>query len=591
MMMKYFKKTAARKLASGREAAANSPMGKKLKSELLRMTAIMVILIGLGIYAHEFVIEGVMAKAALNLSIFAIFGVAAGIAFRNVLSLRNEVVALQALQVDYGERAKRPKDPYARPAVVFREPELLGQGYRLIAEELGKQETIEIGAGTVQTLLHDVDQRINDRKSTLLYFSGLMVFLGLLGAFMGLMKTVHSVSELIGAMDVSGAAGADSFGKMIEGMKAPLNGMSVGFSSSLFGLMTSMVLGALERCMTSAMKTLRNEFEHWLSNLAALEANQSDAVGQPTRDYASVRKALDAGAGEMAELRSAIVGLARGAESNRAEIAGLTGAVTALAGVVGELADPRPLLSPMTEAVADLAHSQSDMLAQVHGLYEDAEADRAHIRATLAALSALIERSAALDGDEIHRQLDTLISLTSEPPYRLEAEPRALAVPVPTSALGRLVARFAGWLGLSPLRAARRSLHEARALRFEVREGLAANRRATRELAAKLDRRLQRMAVAGARGRDAMARLDARAKAQQAAIQSLASAFAPSDAGTDGAAGKDTATLSGDARSQMERLRRRLGTRFEEPAPPNLSQNNPAAAPDAHLPTSQRGAI
>src|SRR5690606_8041845 len=126
---------------------------------------------------------------------------------------------------------------------------------------------------TVQMLLHDVDARINDRKSTIMYFSGLMVFLGLLGAFMGLMKTVHSVSDLIGGMDLSGASGTDGMAKMIEGMKAPLNGMSVGFSSSLFGLMTSMVLGALERCMTSAMKALRNEFEHWLSNVAALEGN------------------------------------------------------------------------------------------------------------------------------------------------------------------------------------------------------------------------------------------------------------------------------------------------------------------------------
>ncbi len=574
-------------------------MGKKLQSELLKMTAIMVILVGLGIYAHEFVIEGIMAKAALNLSIFAIFGVAAGIAFRNVMSLRNEVVALQALQVDYGERAKRPKDPYARPAVVFREPELLGQGYRLIAEELGKQDNLEIGAATVQTLLHDVDQRINDRKSTLLYFSGLMVFLGLLGAFMGLMKTVHSVSELIGAMDISGKGGTDSFGKMIEGMKAPLNGMSVGFSSSLFGLMTSMVLGALERCMTSAMKTLRNEFEHWLSNLAALEAHQGDTASQPTRDFAIVRKVLDSGVSEMAELRSAIVGLARGAEYNRTEIAGLTEAVSSLTGVVGELADPRPLLRPMTDAVADLAHNQSDILVQVRALYEDAEVDRAHIRATLSALSALIERSAALDGDEIHRQLDTLITLTAEPSYRAEAEPRALPVRVPTSALGRLFARFTGWLGLSSQRTVRRSLHEARALRFEVREGLAANRRATRELSAKLERRMQRMAIAGARSREAMARLDARGQAQQAAIQSLAGAFGAATGAANGAAkdrpGAENAERLGDARSQMERLRRQLGTRFENTAAQDAALHQPAtesAAPlSTSLPTGQRGAI
>ena len=195
------------------------------------MTAIMLVLVGLGIYAHEFVIAGIMAKAALNLSIFALFGVAALLGFRSVTSLKNEVVALKALQIDYGARSRRPKDPYAKPAVVFKEPMLLGAGYRLITEELGKQDDLQISNSTVQALVHDVDARINDRKSTLLYFSGLMVFLGLLGAFMGLMKTVHSVSDLIGSMDMSGKGGTDAFGKMIEGMKAPLNGMSVGFSS------------------------------------------------------------------------------------------------------------------------------------------------------------------------------------------------------------------------------------------------------------------------------------------------------------------------------------------------------------------------
>ncbi|MBX9885750.1 MAG: hypothetical protein K2X68_12345 [Novosphingobium sp.] len=551
-------------------------MEKKLRAELIKMAVIMTVLIGLGIYAHEFVIDGIKAKMALNLSIFAIFGVAAGIAFRSVLSLRNEVVALHALQVDYGERAKRPRDPYARPAVVFHEPELLGQGYRLIAEELGKQDNLEISADTVQTLLHDVDQRINDRKSTILYFSGLMVFLGLLGAFMGLMKTVHSVSDLIGAMDLNG--GSDSFGKMIEGMKAPLNGMSVGFSSSLFGLMTSMVLGALERCMTSAMKTLRNEFEHWLSNLAQLESGQGETATSASRDFGSVRRAIEAGAAELAELRAAIIGLAHGAEANKAEIAGLTGAVGGLADVVADLSDPRQIMRPVVGAVAELADNQSAMLAQLTALHEDAAADRAHIRATLAALGVLAERSAALDGDEIHRQLDSLITLAGEvqPAPRFAPEP-VTALP-PPSALARLAARLAAWLGLSPRRAARRQLAEARRLRRDMQHGLAANRRAMRELGARIDRRLERLAVASAHHRDAIARLDMRGADHRASFETFAAAF-------EAGALPDAETIGlGDARTEMERLRRRLGMRFEDPAP-DLPTGDDATS------TPQRGAM
>ncbi len=548
-------------------ATGTTAVERKLRAELLKMTVIMAVLSGLGIYAHQFVIDGVEAKLALNLSIFAIFGVAAGIAFRNVLSLRNEVVALRALQVDYGERAKRPRDPYAQPAVVFSEPELLGLGYRLIAEELGKQDHLEIGADTVQTLLHDVDLRINDRKSTILYFSGLMVFLGLLGAFMGLMKTVHSVSDLIGAMDVSGSAGADSFGKMIDGMKAPLNGMSVGFSSSLFGLMTSMVLGALERCMTSAMKTLRNEFEHWLSNLAQLEAGQTEASASPSRDFGAVRRAIEAGAAELAELRAAIIGLAHGAQANKQEIAGLASAIGSLKDGVAALSDPRQLLRPVSDAVAQLAHNQSDMLAQITALHEDAAADRAHIRATLAALGVLAERSAALDGDEIHRQLDSLITLSGEAQHRRHAAPAAAEPLSPPSAL----ARIGGWLGLSP----RRRFGDAGGLRHDVQAGLAANRRAMRALAARLDRRLERLAVASAHHRDAIARLELRSAEHRAAFETFAAAAAlPPDAAS---------VQLGDARLEMERLRRRLGMRFEHPAP-ELPAGGEA------IPNAQRGA-
>ncbi len=547
-------------------ATGTSAVERKLRAEFLKMTVIIAVLAGLGIYAHEFVIDGVKAKLALNLSIFAIFGVAAGIAFRNVLSLRNEVVALRALQVDYGERAKRPRDPYAQPAVVFSEPELLGLGYRLIAEELGKQDHLEIGADTVQTLLHDVDLRINDRKSTILYFSGLMVFLGLLGAFMGLMKTVHSVSDLIGAMDVSGSAGTDSFGKMIEGMKAPLNGMSVGFSSSLFGLMTSMVLGALERCMTSAMKALRNEFEHWLSNLAQLEAGQNEASASPSRDFGAVRRAIEAGAAELAELRAAITGLAQGAQANKQEIAGLAGAIGALKDAVAGLSDPRQLLRPVSDAVAQLAHNQSDMLAQITALHEDAAADRAHIRATLAALGVLAERSAVLDGEEIHRQLDRLITLSGEAQHRPHAAPAAAEPLPPPSAL----ARIGGWLGLSP----RRQFGDARGLRQDVQAGLAANRRAMRALAARLDRRLERLAVASAHHRDAIARLELRSAEHRAAFETFAAAALPPDAAS---------VQLGDARLEMERLRRRLGMRFEHSA-----QDLPAAG--EAIPNAQRGA-
>lgn len=413
-------------------------MEKKIRSELMKMTAIMVVLVGLGIYAHEFVIAGIQAKAALNLSIFATFGLAAWLAFRHVLKLKNEVIALDALKVDYGARSRRPLDPYKQPAIVFHEPELLGQGYRMITEELGKQDSLHLSNSTVQLLLHDVDQRINDRKSTIMYFSGLMVFLGLLGAFMGLMKTVHSVGDLIGSMDVSGAGGADSFGKLIEGMKGPLNGMSVGFSSSLFGLMTSMVLGALERFMTSAMKTLRNEFEHWLSNIAELEGNNEQSVGSGNKaEIAGVTKALVQGSRQLDELRHAIESGASAGDESRRAVAALAVEVETLGRHVGKMADPAPLLAPLVATVGQLAQGQATVLARVEAMLQTAERDRLAMAAMLESMIGQAATRPPLDAPTLHAQLERLIALQSE---IAERPPVVVGVPaeegVPANAAG-----------------------------------------------------------------------------------------------------------------------------------------------------------
>ncbi|MGK2910813.1 MAG: hypothetical protein ACSLE1_13585 [Sphingobium sp.] len=547
-------------------------MEQKIRSELLKMTAVMLVLLGLGIYAHEFVIAGIKAKVALNLSIFAVFGLAAGIAFRHVLNLKNEVQALKALKVDYGDRSRRPMDPYKHPAIVFQEPELLGQGYRLITEELGKQDQLQISNSTVQVLLHDVDQRINDRKSTLIYFSGLMVFLGLLGAFMGLMKTVHSVGDLIGGMDVSGAAGTDSFGKLIEGMKAPLNGMSVGFSSSLFGLMTSMVLGALERFMTSAMKTLRNEFEHWLSNLAALENPNGETAGRTNTDFTGVVRALELGGKQLHELRDAVAGGAHINAGAQRSIADMANAVTTLSQSVQQVTDPTPLLQPIADVVAELARNQSLMVNQFQGLFDMAERDRVAIRHMLDGMNAGIDRQGRLDGPQLHDQLDRMVALQSEL-LAFSADAPMISGPMiapPEERRGWLASFFA----TSPSALARR---ERKKLRADVREVALTQRKFARSVEEALERSMGKMEAGRRSDHAMMADMIAQNERNQARLTALLDKLAVLEEGVQGDH-ELTAELHG-ARLEMDVLRRRM----------NLSQEQTAtAAPSADAETNRK---
>lgn len=549
-------------------------MERKVRAELYKMSAIMLVLVGLGIYARDFVIAGIEAKVALNSSIFAIFGLAAALAFRHVLALRNEIVALRALQVDYGARSRRQSDPLARPAVVFSEPELLGQGYRLITEELGRQDDLHLANSDVQALLHDVDQRINDRKSTILYFSGLMVFLGLLGAFMGLMKTVHAVSDLISSMDLSGNAGADSFGKMIEGMKAPLAGMSVGFSSSLFGLMTSMVLGALERCMTSALKTLRNEFEHWLSHITELESGHGESAGSGARaELAVVARVLESGAGHLREMRGAIDAANRLQEANHAAIRQLADATATLAATVAELNDPDRFMRPVAEAMGDLARHQVEVLGQFRGLYVEAQADRGHIRAMLDAIDARLTRSEMLDGAELHRQLDRIIAVQADmaerdPPPVIVLAGRERAGTV--ARVPRVLRALLGWMRImlgDPI-AARR---EARRLRREIRLAMAGTRRAVRQESLVVALRLDKIEATRKADRAALARMEAAQAAQLTRLDRIV----PDDADTPATA------RFGDARAALERLRTSLDA-IEEPDPAPRRPDAPTRRDGTH---------
>ncbi len=384
-------------------------MEKKIRAELLRMSATMLVLLGLGVYAHEFVIAGIMAKVALNLTIFGAFFLAAFIAFRTVFSLKNEVLAMTALQIDYGKRARQTADVYALPAVVFHEPELLGQGYRLITEELGNQDHLQIPSGTIQSIVTSIDTRINERKSTMLYFSGLMVFLGLLGAFMGLMKTVHSVGDLISSMGdamtvVATPGGPDPFARLIDGMKAPLEGMSVGFSSSLFGLTTSIALGALERFMTGACKELRNEFESWMTNLALLEGSTPDLSAPANIDVNErIVHMLELNARQFQEMRDQLAHGNRVAGATQQAVADLGGAVTSMIDTVGKASDPRPLIEPLAAILRDLAAHQGGLVDHVRTLSETSAAGRDSLHGALARMTAGAEAIEMMRSDMSER--------------------------------------------------------------------------------------------------------------------------------------------------------------------------------------------
>jgi hypothetical protein len=112
--------------------------------------------------------------------------------------------------------------------------------------------------------------------------TGLLVFLGLLGTFWGLLQTISSVGATIQSLDVGSGDAAVIFEDLKAGLEAPLGGMGTAFSSSLFGLAGSLILGFLDLQAGQAQNMFYNDLEDWLSTVTDLDPEILDTRGEIT---------------------------------------------------------------------------------------------------------------------------------------------------------------------------------------------------------------------------------------------------------------------------------------------------------------------
>jgi len=143
-----------------------------------------------------------------------------------------------------------------------------------MARMLGRRQSgrVSLSATSLQTLLDGIASRLDETRETSRYLIGVLVFLGLLGTFYGLLETVRSVGGVIGALNVGASDIARAFADLKTGLESPLHGMSTAFSSSLFGLAGSLVLGFLDLQAGQAQNRFYNDLEEWLSTYTRLSS-------------------------------------------------------------------------------------------------------------------------------------------------------------------------------------------------------------------------------------------------------------------------------------------------------------------------------
>jgi hypothetical protein len=132
-------------------------------------------------------------------------------------------------------------------------------------------DSLALTTSTWRSILDSIATRLDENREILRYLSGLLIFLGLLGTFWGLVTTVSAVGATIQTLSVESNDTGIIFQNLKEGLAAPLSGMGIAFSSSLFGLSGSLVLGFLDLQAGQAQSRFYTELEDWLSSVTDAE--------------------------------------------------------------------------------------------------------------------------------------------------------------------------------------------------------------------------------------------------------------------------------------------------------------------------------
>ncbi|MDP4823944.1 MAG: flagellar motor protein MotA [Aestuariivirgaceae bacterium] len=224
---------------------------------LIRMTVFLLVVAVLGAILFPQIQRAFVHNAGLNgfIVLVLLFGIAH--AFLQVARLWPEVNWVNSFRI---------ADPGFE---VPHTPRLLAPMAALLRD---RQGVTVLSPLSMRSLLDSLAARLDESRDLSRYLIGLLIFLGLLGTFWGLLDTVTSVANAIRALDITGAESSSLFAELKDGLEAPLRGMGTSFSSSLFGLAASLVLGFLDLQSTQSQNRFYNDLENWLSSITDIEA-------------------------------------------------------------------------------------------------------------------------------------------------------------------------------------------------------------------------------------------------------------------------------------------------------------------------------
>jgi hypothetical protein len=294
---------------------------------LVRMLVFVILCALIAVVLYRPIVDAFFANPSLNALIIGVLVIGILMSFRQVIRLFPEVAWVNSFRLaDPGLAVERP-------------PALLAPMAAILGDRMGR---MAISAPMMRSILDSIAARLDEARDISRYMTGLLVFLGLLGTFWGLIETVGSVGRVIDGLKVGGDAGA-VFDSLKEGLRAPLGGMGIAFSSSLFGLSGSLVLGFLDLQMSQAQNRFYTNLEDWLSTTVrdlGVDAELRPAAGAAAGG--EIRTALDRLKEVMAETGS-----------NRAATNAMANLAEAIHGLVNHMRSEQQMMRDWADAQAD----------------------------------------------------------------------------------------------------------------------------------------------------------------------------------------------------------------------------------------------
>jgi biopolymer transport protein ExbB/TolQ len=236
---------------------------------LIRMLVFLVLVYGTAALIWPQLARFYLANPLINsvIMVVEVFGVIWNL--RQVQRLYPEV-----LWVEHFRRSRQPLQQAAPPV-------LLAPMARMLQGRADGERRITLSGTAMRTLLDGIASRLDESRELSRYVTGVMIFLGLLGTFWGLLHTVSSVAAVINGMNLSGGGDVNAmFAQLKAGLAGPLAGMGTAFSSSMFGLSGALILGFLDLTAGQAMNRFFNELEEWLAGLTRLSTGVLGGDGE-----------------------------------------------------------------------------------------------------------------------------------------------------------------------------------------------------------------------------------------------------------------------------------------------------------------------